>query len=345
MKNIRSIILFSLFLFVGAVSLFAGGTQESAGTPQVPQIDDNKLVVYTGKSFLKYGPGKEVAKMFKEKTGIEVDYVIVKEEALDKLIFEGKNTRADIIFSDNFKIERARKSKALRTYHPKNIESKIEANAIIGSDWILTPFEFGYVAFMFDTKSQVKPPKKLSDLTKPEYKNKIVIYDPEMSTTGCALPLWIDAVYKDKSKDFIKEFKKSVIAMTPSWSDGYYSLFTGGEAPFALSYTSSLSAHLLYDKTDRYQPLIFEEGHIVQVMALGISAYSKRVKNAEAFIDFMLTEEVQSLLPEKDFMYPVLKSVKLPKSYKNIPKPKKVLKIKSTGMNKIIKSAKNELQK
>ncbi len=344
MKNLRSIILFSLFLVVGVVSLFAGGAQESAGTPQVPQIDDKKLVVYAGKTFIKYGPAKDIAKMFKAKTGIDVEYVIVKEEPLDKAIFERDQTRADIIFSDNFKIERARKSSALRPYHPKGIESKINKDAIIGDDWILIPFEFNYVAFMFDTKSKIKAPKRLSDLTKPEYKGKVIISDPELSTTGSALPLWINSVYKDKSKNFASKFKDSIFRMTPGWYDGY-SLFLSGEAPIALAYTSSLAYHVLNDKTERFQPLVFEEGHILQTMAWGISAYSKRVKNAEAFIDFFLTEEVQKILPNTDYMNPVLKGVKLPSSYDKVPVPKKVLKTPSAGISRIIKSFKNELQK
>ncbi len=344
MKNIRSIILFSLFLFVGLASLFAGGAKDTNQSIEVKQIDDNKLVVYAGKTFIKYGPAKDIAKMFKAKTDIDIEYVIVKEEPLDKAIFEGKNTRADVIFSDNFKIERARRSKVLRPYHPKGIESKIDKNAIIGDDWLLIPFEFNYVAFMFDTKSKVKAPKSLADLTKPEYKGKVIISDPELSTTGSALPLWINAIYKDKSNEFVKNLKASIFRMTPGWYDGY-SLFTSGEAPMALAYTSSLAYHVLNDKTDRFQPLIFEEGHILQSMAWGISAYSQRVKNAEAFIDFFLTEEVQKILPNTDYMNPVLKGVKLPKSYDTVPVPKKVLKAPTEGISRIIKSFKNELQK
>ncbi len=345
MKNIRSIILFSLFLFVGLASLFAGGAKDANQSPQIPQIDDNKLIVYCGDSFSD-GVGKDIAKLFKAETGIDLTFSVVEQKVLVKAIIEGANTEADILLGiENYDIERARKAKILQAYHPKGIDKKIDPNTVIGKDWLLTPYEFGYMTFMFDTNSNLKAPKKLSDLTKPEYKAKFVIYDPEMSEAGSGFPIWISAVYGDKADEFFKKFKENVFAMTPSWSKGYFSLFTTGEAPFAFSYTSSLAAHVLYDNTDRFQPIIFEDGHICQVNGMGISAYSKRVKNAKAFIDFMLSEKVQKLFANGDFMYPVLKDLELPESYKTVPVPDKVLKIPSKGIGRIIKSAKNELQK
>ena len=72
-----------------------------------------------------------------------------------------------------------------------------------------------------------------------------------------------------------------------------------------------------YDKTDRYKALIFSEGHTVQIEGLGLVKGAKNPKAAKAFIDFMLTDEAQSVLPLTQWMYPVSKTVKLPDSYKS----------------------------
>ena len=113
----------------------------------------------------------------------------------------------------------------------------------------------------------------------------------------------------------------------------------------AISYTSSLASHVLYDKTDRFQPLIFEEGHIIQIEGMGIAANAANTKGAKEFIDFMLTEEAQSLLPETQFMYPVIKGLALPASYKDVPKPAKVLRIPSEDQTESVNAVINVLQK
>ncbi len=340
MKHLRSILF---FLVVGLAPLFASGVSESS---DAVQINDNKLVVYTTKSFGgEYGPGPKIAELFKASTNIEIEFVFCKEGVLNRSILEGKNTQADVLVGiDNHTIEIAKKAKILQAYRPKDAEKKIDENLRIDKNWLLTPFDYGYLCFMFDTKSNLPAPQKLSDLTKPEYKAKIVIFDPRTSTTGLGFVAWVEEIYKDKSNDFWKALKPNVFLMARKWSEGY-PLLTKGEVPLAFSYTSSLAAHILYDKTERFQPLIFDDGHMVHIEGMGVSAYSKRVKNAKAFIDFMLTEEAQNCLPETQFMYPILKNIALPKSYTSVPQPKKILRMPTTDTTKMKNSAINELQK
>ncbi len=339
MKIIRSILF---FLVIGLAPLFASGVRESTALLQ----SGNKLVVYTTKSFGgDYGPGPKIAELFKNKTNIEIEFVFCKEGVLNRSILEGKNTSADVLVGiDNHTIEIAKKANILKAYHPKGAEAKIDPALLIDKNWLLTPFDYGYLCFMFDTKSNIARPKKLKDLTKPEYKSKIIIFDPRTSTTGLGFVAWVNEIFKNESNEFWRALKPNIFLMAGKWSEGY-PLLTKGEAPLAFSYTSSLAAHILYDKTERFQPLIFEDGHIVHIEGMGISAYSKRVKNAKAFIDFMLTEEAQNCLPETQFMYPILKNTKLPKSYTGIPQPKKILKIPTADTNKMKNAAINELQK
>lgn len=336
MKNhLRSILIFS-FLIIGCAALFAGGAKESDGT---------KVVVYTTKSFAAdYGPGPKIAELFKAKTGKEVEYVICKEGVLNRVILEGKASTADVLIGiDNHLIEKARKAKVLKAYKPTAAD-KIDSAVLIADDWLLTPFDYGYFAFMFDTKAKIKKPSSLKELIEPAYAKKIVILDPSSSTTGLGLAAWTRAVFGDNYLDFWKALKPNIFAMAPKWSTGY-GYFTAGEAPIAISYTSSLASHVLYDKTNRFQPLIFEEGHIIQIEGMGIAANAANTKGAKEFIDFMLTEEAQSLLPETQFMYPVIKGLALPASYKDVPKPAKVLRIPSEDQTESVNAVINVLQK
>ena len=80
------------------------------------------------------------------------------------------------------------------------------------------------------------------------------------------------------------------------------------------SYYASPAYHLEYDKTERYRAAVFAQGHAAQIEAAGILKSAKRTKNAELFMDFMLSPEFQSIIPLTNWMYPVT-GVPLPDSY------------------------------
>lgn len=335
MKHLRSILFFT-FLIVGFAQLFAGGAKES---------QEKKLIVYATKSFAgEYGPGPKIAEMFAAKTGCKVEYVICKEGVLNRSVLESKNTEADVLLGiDNHLLETARKANILIPYKSENA-GRISKEVLIADDWLLTPFDYGYFAFMFDTNSKLKAPQSLNDLTKPEYKGKIVILDPRTSTPGLGLIAWTRAVFGAGYLDYWKKLKNNIFTMAPKWSAGY-DLFTAGEAPFAFSYTSSLASHVLYDNTTRYQPLIFSDGHIVHIEGMGISAYTKQPAEAKLFIDFMLTDNAQSLIPETQFMFPAIDGMQLPDSYKDVPLPSKILRIASEDQTGYINAVLDVLQK
>jgi len=146
------------------------------------------------------------------------------------------------------------------------------------------------------------PPASLEDLTKPEYSKKIILMDPRTSTPGLGFLAWTQAVYKDGWKDYWKRLAPSILVMTPGWDTGY-GLFTKGEAPLVLSYSTSPAYHKAYEKTERYKALVFAEGHSAQIELAGILTSSRHKKDAEKFLDFLVSEEAQALLPETQWMY------------------------------------------
>jgi thiamine transport system substrate-binding protein len=139
--------------------------------------------------------------------------------------------------------------------------------------------------------------------------------DPRTSTPGLGFAAWTVAVFGDKVNDYWKALKPNILTMAPGWSAGY-GLFTSGEAPLVISYTTSPAYHVEYDKTDRYQALIFDEGHPMQVEGAGILKGAPNEAGAKKFMDFFITEEAQNTLPLTQWMYPANKNVVLPDSYK-----------------------------
>lgn len=300
---------------------FALGTSENSG---------NVVTVYAYDSFTaEWGPGPELKKKFETATGYELQFVTFEDApaVLTQAALEGKNCKADVLVGiDNFTVYQAKNADVLKPYKAKNL-SRIAQKALLFDDsHLLTPYDYGYFAFMFDTAAKTQAPKSLAELCDARFTKSIVIMDPRTSSVGLGLLMWTRAVYGEAYLDFWKKLKPSILSMTEGWSAGY-GLFTNGEAPLALSYSSSEAYHVRYDNTERYKALLFNEGHIAQIECLGLAKYAPNEAGAKAFIEFMLSEEAQAVLPETQWMYPVALDAPLPASYAAIGTPLKVLNV------------------
>ena len=289
---------------------------------------EKTVVVYTYDSFAaEWGPGAEIAKRFKAQTGYTVHYVVCEDSGaiLSKAIAEKKHPRADVLLGINsFLIDKVRIEGVLEPYHSQNLTRAIPEHVMITDDALLTPYDWGYFTVMYDTQSKIPAPQSLEDLTKPEYAKSLVIMDPRTSAPGLGFAAWTKAVYGNDYLSYWKRLTPSILTMSHSWSAGY-GLFTAGEVPLVVSYTTSMAYHIRYDNTDRYRALEFPEGHIIAIEAMGVVKDAPHKIGAQAFIDFMLSEKAQEVLPETQWMYPVNSQVILPESFKPVPMPKKSL--------------------
>jgi thiamine transport system substrate-binding protein len=193
---------------------------------------------------------------------------------------------------------------------------------------------------MFDTKAKngkglaYSKPSSLEDLiSNPEYHKSVIIQDPRSSAAGLALLLWLRSVYGEKTTEKFPQLKRQLLSITKGWSEAY-KLFTSGEAPIVLSYTTSEAYHREQDKTDRYQALIFPEGHYLAVEHAAILRSSKQIDLAKMFLRHLLMPNSQTTIASKNWMYPVISSTILPKAYAMIQLPNQVLQLKPTEIDK-----------
>jgi thiamine transport system substrate-binding protein len=205
------------------------------------------------------------------------------------------------------------------------VSSELSNTAMIRPDLLidpslkLIPYDFGDFAIIWDSESGVRAPGSLEDLTDPYYAKRLIIMDPRSSTPGLGLLAWTQAVYGQEWREYWRRLKPSVLAMTPGWDTGY-GIFTKGEAPLVLSYSTSPAYHKAYEDSERYKTLVFPEGHAAQIELAGALASSKRKKDAVKFLDFLISREAQALLPETQWMYPANAETKLPESFSVVPK-------------------------
>lgn len=313
----RSLFLPIVFLCFCVASIYATGAKERA---------QNEVVVYAYDSFVaEWGAAPEIAKLFEAETGYRVNFVSCGDAAqvLSRAMIEKKAPKADVLLGiDNQLFYKAKDADILQAYKPAGADLLVPKNLLFDGSWLLTPYDWSHFALIWNSTMGVPAPTCLEDLTKDIYRKKIILMDPRTSTPGLGFVSWVAEVYGDKAEDFWKRLKPNILTLAPGWDAGY-GLFSAGEAPLVISYTTSPAYHVEYDGTEQFKALIFAEGHPMQVEGAGIVKNAPNLAGAQAFMDFLITKTAQSALPLTQWMYPVNEGVTLPDCYRAAPKAQK----------------------
>lgn len=290
-----------------------------------PALAKDKLTVYTYESFTAdWGPGPVVKKEFEAECGCNVEFVSVADGValLNRVKLEGASTKADIVLGLDTNLTADAKATGLFAPHSAVTDVNVPGG---WSDDTFVPFDYGYFAVVYDTEKVKTPPKSLKELVEGSADDKIVIQDPRTSTPGLGLLLWVKSVYGDKAPEAWAKLKAKVLTVTPGWSEAY-GLFTKGEAPMVLSYTTSPAYHMVAEKTERYQAASFEEGEYLQIEVAGITTTGAKNPLAEKFMAFMTGPKFQDAIPETNWMFPAGKTDKpLNPAFDKLVKPTKTL--------------------
>ncbi len=293
--------------------------------------EEKKLIIYAYDSFVsEWGPGPRIVPLFEAATGIKVEMISAGDagQLLSRAIMEKDSPRADIILGiDNNLLHQAKQTGILDVYKPENI-NVIPRELHFDPTFQITPFDYGYFSIIYDSEKIKTPPLSLEELTDPVYRDSIILMDPRTSSPGLGFLFWTVKIYGDDYLNFWERLSPNILTITDGWDSGY-GLFTNGEAPMVLSYTTSPPYHVEYEETTRYRAAIFSEGNYLQIEGMGILKNAPNRASAEAFINFMLTEEFQKEIPLTNFMYPINNEVELPASFQYAPQPGTILNLES----------------
>jgi thiamine transport system substrate-binding protein len=285
-----------------------------------------KLTVYTYSSFVAdWGPGPKITPVFEQQCGCKIAWVGVGDGAalLSRLKLEGKNTPADVVLGLDTSLAKEAEETGLIAPHGVDLGAVKLPLEKGWDDKNFVPYDYGAFAFMWDTQSLKTPPKSLADLAAPGAEPKLLIEDPRTSTPGMGLMLWLKAVYGDKASEAWKGIAPKILTVTKSWDEAY-GLFTKGEAPLVLSYTTSEAYHVMAEKTDRYKALVFPEGNYMQVEVAAALATSKQPELARKFLQFLVSPDFQKEIATTNWMYPVIEGA-TPPEFAKLPQPAKAL--------------------
>ena len=284
------------------------------------------LTIYTYDSFTSdWGPGPQVKKAFEARCNCTLELVGLSDGVamLNRLKLEGANSGADILLGIDTNLTADARASGLFDAHGLTLGA-----SALPSPWrdeLFLPYDFGYFAFVYNTERLAAPPRSLRQLVDDPDGPTLLIQDPRTSTPGLGLLLWIRQVFGDEADEAWAKLAPRIVTVSKGWSEAY-GLFLKGEADMVLSYTTSPAYHLIAEDDARYAAARFDEGHYQQIEVAGIVAASQQKELAREFLQFMIGDDFQAIIPTTNWMYPVAADKRLlPSGFEQLIDPQPAL--------------------
>ena len=294
----------------------AGALTATTAWAQTPE-----LTVYTYDSFVAdWGPGPIIKAAFEETCACTLNLVAAGDGAalLARVRLEGARSDADIVLGLDTNLTAMAAETGL--FAPHSVTAAFDL-PVAWADDLFVPYDWGYFAFVHN--EGLDAPTSFRALADSDL--KILIQDPRSSTPGLGLLMWVKAAYGDGAAEIWQDLSDNIVTVTKGWTEAY-GLFLEGEADMVLSYTTSPAYHLIAEEDATKAAALFDEGHYLQVEVAGKLVASDQPELADQFLDFMVTEGFQSVIPTTNWMYPaVTPDAGLPEGFETLVQPGQAL--------------------
>jgi len=268
-----------------------------------------------------YESDSELYKKFTVKTGIKVNVVSGKDNALHKRIKEeGKDCLGDLFFTADagrlgaFELIGLFQKGVSSEFIKKNVSENFRTDYWVGIA--------KRARVIYYDPAKTTPPKDLryEDLSKEIFKNKIAIRQSNNIYNQSLVASIIHHNGVNKTKKWAKGFVKN-FARPPKGNDRAQILaVAAGEAEYAIANTYYLALMLSGKKGVEqkkaakkilpYFPNQKDRGTHMNISGAGILKHAPNKLNAIKLLEFLLTEESQTHIVNNTFEYPIVKSVK-----------------------------------
>lgn len=329
-------------LFVAACGSDNTGddSTESSGTvaianPPVPPTasslpdDDRSVTLVAYNSFPEADTSiNDALDQFTAETGIDVDLLIAGDTGtmLAKASLTAGNPEGDVMWGiDNTFLSRAVNDEVFETYLAMGAEGLPEEFTALAPNGEATPVDFGDVCINYDiawfADREIAPPTTLQDLTKPAYKDLLVVQNPATSSPGLAFLLaTIDEFGTDGWQQYWTSLNDNGLEVVESWTQAYYERFSwagGGPKPLVVSYGSSPPAEVIFADPPRDDSPtgVVESTCFRQVEFAGVLRGTDAPDEARQLVDFLIDDRFQSELALNLFVYPANVDTELPQEF------------------------------
>ncbi|MGW2019508.1 thiamine ABC transporter substrate-binding protein [Streptomyces sp. NPDC001927] len=315
---------------LGVTTLAACGTEDirdAAGKSGEPAPKTVTLVSHDS-----FNASKEVLAEFTKQTGFTVKVLKSGDAgvAVNKEILTKGSPQGDVFFGvDNTLLSRALDNGIFVPYEAKGLD-RVLPETKLDKEHRVTPIDTGDICVNYDKKyfadKKLAPPQTFDDLAKPEYKNLLVVENPEKSSPGLGFLLGTAARYGDDGwQDYWTKLKANGVKTVDSWELAYNQEFSGsaggkqakGDRPLVVSYASSPPVEVLYSEPQpKDAPTGVSTGTCFrQIEFAGLLNGAKNPEGGKALIDFLISKKFQEDMPLQMFVNPVTAGAQLPELF------------------------------
>ncbi|MFD3483084.1 thiamine ABC transporter substrate binding subunit [Streptomyces sp. NPDC058665] len=311
-------------LGVSTLAACGGGSEDSTSS------DGTKAKTVTLVAHDSFAASDSVLKEFTEKTGYTLKVLKSGEagEALNKEILTKGSPQGDVFFGvDNTLLSRALDNGLFTPHQAKGLDQVRADVRLDDAEHRVTPVDTGDICVNYDkayfADKKLTPPESFADLTKPAYKDLLVVENAEQSSPGLGFLLGTVAAYGDDGwQGYWKKLKANGVQVVDSWEQAYNEDFSGSaggkkakaERPLVVSYASSPPVEVLYaEPQPKDAPTGVATGTCFrQIEFAGLLQGAKNEAGGKALLDFLVSKTFQEDMPLNMFVNPVVDGAKLP---------------------------------
>ena len=254
-----------------------------------------------------------ISEWFEEETGVEVEYLYLGgAELVDRIRAEKSNPQADIIYGNPSNVFEQMKQEGLLAPSSPSWAQELDSNFVDADGYFYGTIQTPVMLFSYNTLlDEASAPKDWADLAKPEYKDQLIFRSVTSAASRATFSALIEQYDKQGKLDPDGwEFLKQVDANTKKYVTDSNLMFQGiakGEASVGFWTLDGITTNI----KDNNMPLTIvapESGAVVISDGIAVIEGAKNEANAQAFMEFAGSKEVQLRLAEEFDRMPTLPS-------------------------------------
>ena len=278
----------------------------------------------------------DVLNEFTNQTGFEVQMIRTDDAGgiLEHLLLTKDSPQADLALGlDNTYLQTAFEFNLL-TEHNAEIPPLDSKATVPYNGNKAVPFDQGYICLNADTQAlsenNISFPTTLEELTAPEWKGRTAFPSPVTSSPGRAFMVATVDYFEQQSTnttafDWWEDMADNDAIFTSGWTEAYETHYTGGygiwndghigDAWLTVSYCHSPGVEAFYGENSTISAAVVIDYASFSQVEYAASVNGGGSKNAvNAFIEYLLSDVINTNMPENNLMYSVLEGKDLPET-------------------------------
>jgi thiamine transport system substrate-binding protein len=278
----------------------------------------------------------DVLNEFTNQTGFEVQMIRTDDAGgiLEHLLLTKDSPQADLALGlDNTYLQTAFQFDLLAEHNAEIPLLDSKATVPYNGNKAV-PFDQGYICLNADTQAlsenNISFPTTLEELTAPEWKGRTAFPSPVTSSPGRAFMVATVDYFEQQSTnttafDWWEDMADNDAIFTSGWTEAYETHYTGGygiwndghigDAWLTVSYCHSPGVEAFYGENSTISAAVVIDYASFSQVEYAASVNGGGSKNAvNAFIEYLLSDVINTNMPENNLMYSVLEGKDLPET-------------------------------